>query len=65
MWRRRWSPSANLRRSSTTFWRILTNLPRFMHHLNSVNMTGANTSHWVAKAPAGQGVAWDAEIINE
>ena len=45
------------------FWRELTNLPRFMDHLKSVEVTGEKTSHWVAKAPAGREVAWDAEII--
>lgn len=45
------------------FWRNLPNLPRFMDHLKSVDVTGETTSHWVAKAPAGQEVAWDAEII--
>lgn len=45
------------------FWRKLTNLPRFMDHLKSVEVTGEKTSHWVAKAPAGWEVAWDAEII--
>ena len=45
------------------FWRDLPNLPRFMDHLKSVDVTGEKTSHWVAKAPAGREVAWDAEII--
>ena len=47
------------------FWRNLENLPHFMHHLESVRMTGANRSHWVAKAPAGTSVEWDAETDNE
>ena len=46
-----------------TFWRNLPDLPRFMDHLKSVDVTGEKTSHWVAKAPAGREVAWDAEII--
>ncbi|MFL5241788.1 MAG: SRPBCC family protein [Gemmataceae bacterium] len=46
------------------FWRNLENLPRFMHHLQSVQTHG-NRSHWVAKAPMGATVEWDAEIINE
>lgn len=48
-----------------TFWRNFENLPRFMNHLESVKVTGAKTSHWVAKAPAGTKVEWDAEIFNE
>jgi uncharacterized membrane protein len=47
------------------FWRNFENLPRFMDHLESVRVTGDNRSHWVAKAPAGRSVEWDAEIYNE
>ncbi len=47
------------------FWRNLENLPRFMKHLKTVRVTGEKTSHWVANAPAGRTVEWDAEIINE
>jgi len=47
------------------YWRNFENLPRFMRHLESVRVTGDRTSHWVAKAPAGKTVQWDAEIIAE
>lgn len=47
------------------FWRNLENLPRFMSHLLAVRDLGHNRSHWVARAPAGRVVEWDAEIINE
>jgi uncharacterized membrane protein len=47
------------------FWRNFENLPQFMDHLKSVTVTDNTHSHWVAKAPAGRSVAWDAEIINE
>ena len=47
------------------FWRNFENLPRFMNHLQSVQVLDHNRSHWVAKAPAGKKVEWDAEIINE
>lgn len=47
------------------FWRNFENLPRFMKHLKSVTVTDNTHSHWVAKAPAGTSVAWNAEIINE
>ena len=47
------------------FWRNLENLPKFMPHLVSVRTLGDNRSHWVAKAPAGRTVEWDAEIIND
>jgi uncharacterized membrane protein len=48
-----------------TFWRNFENLPRFMNHLESVKVTSPERSHWVAKAPAGTSVEWDAEIYNE
>jgi uncharacterized membrane protein len=47
------------------FWRNLENLPRFMNHLESVRDLDGRRSHWVAKAPAGTTVEWDAEIYNE
>ena len=47
------------------FWRNFENLPQFMTHLESVKTTGEKTSHWVAKAPAGTTVQWDAEITSE
>jgi len=48
-----------------TFWRNFENLPRFMDHLESVRVTDDKRSHWVAKAPAGTTVEWDAEVYNE
>jgi len=47
------------------FWRNFENLPRFMDHLESVTVIDENRSHWVAKAPAGMRVEWDAVIHNE
>jgi len=47
------------------FWRNFEQLPAFMEHLVSVRQTDQRRSHWVAKAPAGRTVEWDAEIINE
>ncbi len=47
------------------FWRKLENLPRFMYHLESVEAAGDKRSHWVAKAPAGTSVEWDAEIVED
>ena len=47
------------------FWRQLDNLPKFMPHLVSVMDLGNNRSHWVATAPRGRTVEWDAEIIND
>lgn len=45
-----------------SFWRNFENLPRFMKHLESVRMIDDRHSHWVAKAPAGTTVEWDAQI---
>jgi uncharacterized membrane protein len=47
------------------FWRRLEQLPRFMTNLVSVTRIDDRRSHWVAKAPAGRKVEWDAEIIND
>ncbi len=47
------------------FWRNLENLPAFMTHLRSVHVLDDTHSHWVADAPAGMKVEWDAEIIND
>ncbi len=47
------------------FWRNLENLPRFMDHLRSVQVLDDTRSHWVAEAPAGMKVEWDAEIVND
>jgi uncharacterized membrane protein len=47
------------------FWRNFENLPRFMRFLVSVRQLDDRRSHWVARAPAGRTVEWDAEIINE
>jgi uncharacterized membrane protein len=48
-----------------TFWRNFTNLPRFMHNLQAVEVRDEKRSRWVAKGPAGKDVEWEAEIINE
>lgn len=47
------------------YWRQLENLPRFMNHLDSVQQYDEFTSHWVAKAPMGMRVEWDAEIVSD
>lgn len=47
------------------FWRNLENLPRFLRHLDSVTALDETHSHWVAKAPLGLRVAWDAVIHTE
>jgi uncharacterized membrane protein len=47
------------------FWRDFQNLPRFMQHLESVQVIDEKRSRWVAKAPAGMTVEWDAEITED
>ncbi len=47
------------------FWRKLDNLPHFMKHLKSVTVIDDKRSHWVANAPMGASVEWDADIIEE
>jgi uncharacterized membrane protein len=47
------------------FWKNLENLPLFMEHLESVSNVNERVSHWVARAPAGASVEWDAEIVDD
>ena len=47
------------------FWRNFENLPRFMEHLVAVRAESDTRSHWVAKAPGGGTVEWDAVLVNE
>lgn len=47
------------------FWKNFENLPLFMSHLQSVSRVSDRVSHWVAKAPAGASVEWDAEIVDD
>jgi uncharacterized membrane protein len=47
------------------FWRDLTNLPRFMIHLESVKPADNERTHWKANAPAGRTVEWDAEVVED
>jgi uncharacterized membrane protein len=46
------------------FWHDFENLPRFMFHLELVEVTGPRRSHWVARAPTGT-VEWDAEVTED
>jgi uncharacterized membrane protein len=47
------------------FWRDFHNLPRFMRHLESVQVIDERRSHWKAKVPLGRTVEWDAEITED
>lgn len=46
------------------FWRRLSNLPRFMTHLESVTELDRARSRWVARLPVGK-VEWDAELVDD
>ena len=47
------------------FWRNFENLPRFMSHLQSVQVLDGRRSHWTAVGPADMRVEWDAETIED
>jgi uncharacterized membrane protein len=47
------------------FWRNFENLPRFMNHVEAVQVKDDTHSHWKVKGPAGKSVEWDAAIIND
>jgi uncharacterized membrane protein len=47
-----------------SYWRDFERLPTFMAHLESVQVDG-NRSHWVATAPMGRTIEWDAEMTDD
>ena len=47
-----------------TYWKNFENFPRFMNHLESVQVTGDKTSHWKSKGPFGTHAEWDAETLS-
>ena len=47
------------------FWRDFQNLPRFMSHLESVQVIDDRRSHWKARRRPGPSVEWDAEIVED
>jgi uncharacterized membrane protein len=47
------------------FWRDIEKLPLFMSNLQSVTVLDQRTSHWVANAPAGLLIDWDAEVVDD
>jgi len=47
------------------YWRDFENLPRFMEHLEHVQVIDGRRSHWKAKAPRGRSVEWDAEMTED
>jgi len=47
------------------YWRKLDNLPQIMSHLETVTVLDERRSRWVAKAPLGTHVEWEAEVVND
>lgn len=47
------------------FWRDFANFPHFMKHVKAITIVDHKRSHWIANAPLGTTVEWDADIINE
>jgi uncharacterized membrane protein len=47
------------------FWRDVANLPRFMKHLEDVQVIDDRRSVWTARAPFGGTVEWEAEITDD
>jgi uncharacterized membrane protein len=47
------------------FWRNFENLPRFMSHLESVQVLDGGRSRWAALGPAGMRVEWEAEMVED
>jgi uncharacterized membrane protein len=48
-----------------SMWRDFSQLPRFMDHLERVDVLSSTRSHWVTKGPIGTSISWDAEIVDE
>ena len=47
------------------FWRDFRNLPTIIPHLKSVQVMSETQSHWIARAPGGITIEWDAEILED
>lgn len=44
------------------FWHDFESFPRFMKHVESVQLTGDNRMHWKVTGPVGSSVEWDAAL---
>src|SRR3954469_13579935 len=44
------------------FWRDFQNLPLFMNHLKSIQVSDPRHSRWIAYGPLNKEIEWDAEI---
>lgn len=50
-----------------TFWRDFANLPRFMRHLEAVEVHDDRRSRWTAQAPkpGSKVISWEAEVVRD
>ena len=46
-------------------WRDLETLPQFMHHVEEITMLTNLRSRWRVRAPVGNRISWEAEIITD
>ncbi len=46
------------------YWRNVENLPKFMRHIDSVQVSG-NRLHWVARGPLGAQLSWDTDMTDQ
>lgn len=47
------------------YWKDFTNFPRFMRHIESVEVLGDGRSRWCATGPAGTRAEWTSEIVED
>ena len=47
------------------FWRDFRNHPRFMKHLEHVELVDDKRSRWTMRLPMGRAIRWDSEVIND
>ncbi len=48
-----------------SFWKDFANFPRFMQHVESVEILGGGRSRWRATGPAGTRAEWTAEVVEQ
>ena len=47
------------------YWHNFEQLPTFMRHIQAITVIDPRRSHWIAKAPLGQQIEWDADILDD
>ncbi|HEY3500447.1 MAG TPA: SRPBCC family protein [Polyangiaceae bacterium] len=47
------------------FWRDVSNLPQFMHHVQHVTEAPGGHTSWVARGPLGRTLEWRADIVDD